>query len=64
MAHLNAGQMAEATAEFKTYVDREPNGRFAAQASGILVQSAVGRDSSPEAPTAAHPAGSHTVALP
>ena len=36
MANLNAGQMAEAAAEFRIYLDREPNGRFAAQASGIL----------------------------
>lgn len=36
MANLNAGQMAEAAAEFKLYLDREPNGRFAAQATGIL----------------------------
>lgn len=36
MANLNAGRMAEAAAEFKLYLDREPNGRFAAQATGIL----------------------------
>ena len=36
MANLNAGQMAEAAAEFRIYLDREPNGRFAAQATGIL----------------------------
>jgi Flp pilus assembly protein TadD len=36
MANLNAGQMAEAAAEFKIYLDREPNGRFAATATGIL----------------------------
>ena len=36
MANLNAGQMAEAAAEFRLYLDREPNGRFAAQATGIL----------------------------
>jgi tetratricopeptide (TPR) repeat protein len=36
MANLNAGQMAEAAAEFKVYLDREPNGRFAATATGIL----------------------------
>lgn len=36
MANLNAGQMAAAAAEFKLYLDREPNGRFAAQATGIL----------------------------
>ena len=36
MANLNGGQMAEAAAEFKIYLDREPNGRFAATATGIL----------------------------
>ena len=36
MASLNAGQMAEAAASFKIYLDREPNGRFAATATGIL----------------------------
>ena len=36
MANLNAGQMAEAAAEFEIYLDREPNGRFAATATGIL----------------------------
>lgn len=36
MANLNAGQMAEAAAEFRIYLDREPNGRFAATATGIL----------------------------
>ena len=36
MANLNAGQMAEAAAEFQIYLDREPNGRFAATATGIL----------------------------
>ena len=34
MANLNGGQMAEAAAEL--YLDREPNGRFAATATGIL----------------------------
>ena len=36
MANLNGGQMAEAAAEFRIYLDREPNGRFAATATGIL----------------------------
>ena len=36
MANLNAGQMTEAAAEFRIYLDREPNGRFAATATGIL----------------------------
>ena len=36
MANLNAGQMVEAAAEFQIYLDREPNGRFAATATGIL----------------------------
>ena len=36
MANLNAGQMAEAAASFQIYLDREPNGRFAATATGIL----------------------------
>ena len=36
MANLNGGQMAEAAAEFQIYLDREPNGRFAATATGIL----------------------------
>ena len=36
MANLNGGRMAEAAAEFKVYLDREPNGRFAATATGIL----------------------------
>ncbi len=36
MANLNGGQLPEAAAEFKIYLDREPNGRFAEQATGIL----------------------------
>lgn len=36
MANLNAGQTAEAAAEFQIYLDREPDGRFAATAAGIL----------------------------
>ena len=36
MANLNGGQMAEAAAEFQIYLEREPNGRFAATATGIL----------------------------
>lgn len=36
MGNLNAGQVPEAAAEFKIYLDREPNGRFAEQATGIL----------------------------
>lgn len=38
MANLNGGQVPEAAAELKLYLDREPNGRFAEQASGILTQ--------------------------
>ena len=38
MANLNAGQIAEAAAEFTLYLDREPDGRFAEQAGGILTQ--------------------------
>ncbi len=38
MAHLNAGQVPEAAAELKLYHYREPDGRFAEQAAGILAQ--------------------------
>ncbi len=38
MANLNAGQMAEAVASWRTYVEREPNGRFAAQANALIAQ--------------------------
>ena len=38
MANLNAGQVAEAAAEFTLYLDREPDGRFAEQAGSILAQ--------------------------
>ena len=38
MANLNAGQMAEAVASWRTYVEREPDGRFAAQASALIAQ--------------------------
>ena len=38
MANLNAGQMAEAVASWRIYVEREPNGRFAAQANGLIAQ--------------------------
>lgn len=37
MANLNGGLIPEAAAEFKLYLDREPGGRFAEQATGILV---------------------------
>ncbi len=36
MANLNAGQVAEAAAEFTIYLEREPDGRFAETATGIL----------------------------
>ena len=36
MANLNGGQIPEAVAEFEIYLDREPDGRFAEQATGIL----------------------------
>ena len=38
MANLNAGQMAEAVASWRIYVEREPDGRFAAQANGLIAQ--------------------------
>ena len=38
MASLNAGQLAEAVAYWRTYVEREPDGRFAAQATGLIAQ--------------------------
>ena len=38
MANLNAGQLAEAVASWRTYVEREPDGRFAAQANGLIAQ--------------------------
>ena len=38
MANLNAGQMAEAVASWRIYVEREPDGRFAAQASALIAQ--------------------------
>ena len=38
MANLNAGQMAEAVAAWRTYVEREPDGRFAAQANALIAQ--------------------------
>ncbi len=38
MANLNAGKVAEAAAELKLYLDRDPKGRFAAQATGIVKQ--------------------------
>ena len=38
MANLNAGQMAEAVASWRTYVEREPDGRFAAQANALIAQ--------------------------
>ena len=38
MASLNAGQLAEAVSYWRTYVEREPDGRFAAQASGLIAQ--------------------------
>ena len=38
MASLNAGQIAEAVTYWRTYVEREPDGRFAAQATGLIAQ--------------------------
>lgn len=38
MASLNAGQIAEAVSYWRTYVEREPDGRFAAQATGLIAQ--------------------------
>ena len=38
MASLNAGQMAEAVSYWRIYVEREPDGRFAAQATGLIAQ--------------------------
>lgn len=38
MASLNAGQVAEAVTFWRTYVEREPDGRFAAQATGLIAQ--------------------------
>ena len=38
MASLNAGQIAEAVTFWRTYVEREPDGRFAAQATGLIAQ--------------------------
>ncbi len=38
MASLNAGQIAQAVTFWRTYVEREPNGRFAAQANGLIAQ--------------------------
>ena len=38
MANLNGGQLPEAAAELEIYLDREPNGRFAEQAAGVLTQ--------------------------
>ncbi len=38
MANLNAGQVPEAAAELGLYLEREPDGRFAEQAAGILAQ--------------------------
>lgn len=38
MAKLNEGLIAEAARELQAYLDREPDGRFAAQATGVLGQ--------------------------
>ena len=38
MASLNAGQIAEAVTYWRTYVEREPDGRFTAQATGLIAQ--------------------------
>ncbi len=38
MGNLNAGMIAAAAAELELYLDREPDGRFAEQAGGILAQ--------------------------
>ena len=36
MANLNEGKVPEAAAELKIYLEREPDGRFATEAAGIL----------------------------
>lgn len=38
MANLNAGALAEAVASWRIYVEREPDGRFADQANGLIAQ--------------------------
>ena len=38
MASLNAGDLAGAVSYWRTYVEREPDGRFAAQATGLIAQ--------------------------
>jgi tetratricopeptide (TPR) repeat protein len=38
MANLNAGNVPDAAAELKLYLEREPDGRFAEQAKGMLGQ--------------------------
>lgn len=38
MASLNAGRIPEAVTFWRTYVEREPDGRFAAQATGLIAQ--------------------------
>ena len=38
MASLNGGQIAEAVTYWRTYVEREPDGRFATQANGLIAQ--------------------------
>ena len=36
MANLNEGKVPDAAAELKIYLEREPDGRFATEAGGIL----------------------------
>ena len=38
MASLNGGQIPEAVTFMRTYLEREPDGRFAAEATGLLAQ--------------------------
>ena len=38
MASLNAGQIPEAVAFWQTYLDRDPNGRFVAEATALVAQ--------------------------
>ncbi len=38
MVNLNEGNVLEAATELKLYLEREPNGRFAAEATAILAQ--------------------------
>ena len=38
MALLNEGKLAEAVAEFETYVKLAPDGQYATQAKGMIAQ--------------------------